>query len=307
MELKWLEDYLSLCETGNFRLSSKNRCISQPAFSRRIKALENWLGTLLIDRSGQQIELTNAGLLFKPLALELVQLTYKSRNELKTQIEADEGRITFSTVSTLAQFFMPGWLKNLQSFIDIPSYSVRTDFRNVDDYLSGLEQGEVDFFISYDDPSGIIVNYTKKFQSLMLGSESLIPVVSPDKEGKPRYWLPSAKPGSTIPYLHTNAKPAQWPIKHHLDTQYRDLIFLPVYETSIATAVKAMVMEGYGVAWIPKSIVADDLASGALLRAAEERHDILLDIKIYRHKATTDAEAEKFWRVLNQSTDNPTD
>ena len=298
MELKWLEDFLSLCDTGNFRVSSERRCVSQPALSRRIKSLENWVGAELIDRSGQPAKLTRAGEMFKPVALEIVQQAYQSRNDIKTQIGVDEGKIRFSTVNTLAQFFVPSWLKKLQSTIEVQSFSVRTDFGGVDDYLSAVEDGRVDFFICYEDPSGTIFNYTEKFDSLSLGTERLVPIVSPDMQGNPGYWLPAAEPGSSIPYLHTNSRTSMWPIKHHLETLYGDLEFNPVYETSIATAIRTMVIEGYGVAWIPKSIVVDDIANGRLMRAAHERDDIPLNIKIYRYEQNSEPRTEKFWQAI---------
>ena len=44
METKWLEDFLSLARTMNFSRSADERFVTQPAFSRRIKALEVWAG-----------------------------------------------------------------------------------------------------------------------------------------------------------------------------------------------------------------------------------------------------------------------
>ena len=80
--------------------------------------------------------------------------------------------------------------------------------------------------------------------------------------------------------------------------RYGDLEFTSVYEASIATALRAMVVEGYGVAWIPNSIVADDLANGRLVRAGEDDDDIHLDIKIYRYEQNTEPRTEKFWQAL---------
>ena len=40
MELKWLEDFVSLANTSSFSKSAKQRNVTQPAFSRRIRALE---------------------------------------------------------------------------------------------------------------------------------------------------------------------------------------------------------------------------------------------------------------------------
>jgi DNA-binding transcriptional LysR family regulator len=298
IELKWLEDFLSLCDTRNFRISSQRRCVSQPAFSRRIKTLEKWLGAELIDRTVQPVKLTNAGEVFKPVALEIVLLAYQSRDNIYTQISADVGKIRFSTVSTLAQFFVPGWLKQLRPFVESKSLSVRTDFRGVSDYLAALEDGRVDFFICYEDPSKTIVYFTEKFNSILLGTESLVPVVSPDDDGNPTYWLPSCKPGSTIPFLHTHSKPYLWPVRQLLENRFGNLKFVTVYESSIATAIRAMVVEGYGVAWIPRSIVADDLETGRLVLAAEEGEEIPLDIKIYRYEPNAEPGTEKFWQAL---------
>jgi DNA-binding transcriptional LysR family regulator len=272
--------------------------VSQPAFSRRIKTLENWLGAELIDRTVQPVKLTNAGEVFKPVALEIVLLAYQSRDNTFSQVNADVGKIRFSTVSTLAQFFVPAWLKQLRPLVELASISVRTDFKGVSEYLSALEDGRVDFFICYEDPSKTIINFTEKFSSIRLGTESLVPVVSPDNHGNPAYWLPSCKAGSTIPYLHTHSKPYLWPIRQLLEDRFGKLKFVPVYESTIATAIRAMVVEGYGVAWIPRSIVADDLEAGRLVLAAEASDAIPLDIKIYRYEPNAEPGAEKFWQAL---------
>ena len=71
------------------------------------------------------------------------------------RIRGEEGKIRFSTLSTLAQFFLPAWLKNLQPDIEPELFSVRTDFADVGEYLYALDEGEVEFFICYEDPSEI--------------------------------------------------------------------------------------------------------------------------------------------------------
>mgnify|MGYP001024943323 CR=1 FL=1 len=58
MELKWLDDYIALIETGTFSAAAERRHVSQPAFSRRIQMLEEWLGVTLIDRSRKPLQFT---------------------------------------------------------------------------------------------------------------------------------------------------------------------------------------------------------------------------------------------------------
>ena len=71
MNFLWLDDFLVLAETGNFSRAAEERHLTQPAFSRRVRALEEWLGTELFDRSGQPATLTPAGEWFGTVAREL--------------------------------------------------------------------------------------------------------------------------------------------------------------------------------------------------------------------------------------------
>jgi len=46
--------------------------VTQPAFSRRIRMLEEWVGTALVDRGSHPVELTQAGQAFLPRAKEVL-------------------------------------------------------------------------------------------------------------------------------------------------------------------------------------------------------------------------------------------
>ena len=58
MDTKWLEDFVSLAQTRSFSRSAQLRHVTQPAFSRRIQALEAWAGVDLVDRSIYPTRLT---------------------------------------------------------------------------------------------------------------------------------------------------------------------------------------------------------------------------------------------------------
>ena len=73
METKWLEDFVSLAETRSFSRSAQLRHVTQPAFSRRIQALEAWAGIDLVDRSSYPTRLTPAGETFHAQALEILE------------------------------------------------------------------------------------------------------------------------------------------------------------------------------------------------------------------------------------------
>lgn len=299
MEIKWLKDFLALSSEGNFRRAAEQRNVSQPAFSRRIQALEVWLGAPLIDRSCQPSHLTEAGKLFLPVAQKIVDLAETTRAEVQTQILEENTRIHFSTLGTLSQIFLPGWLKSLQPFIDANQFVVKTEYETLADYFFALEDNSVDFFISYQDPKAELPRDAEIFASLTLGAESLVPVASPNRDGTPRWWL-ADRPKQPIPCLHTLSDHSPWPIKNHIESRYSDLTFKSVYDSSIGTTLKEMAIEGFGLAWIPLTLVSDDLTNGRLVRAAGPSDDIHVDIKIYRCLKYSEPRVEKFWNILLQ-------
>lgn len=82
MDTRWLEDFVSLAETRSFSRSAQLRHITQPAFTRRIQALEAWAGTALIDRSSYPTRLTPAGQALYPQALNWLQDLQRIRQSL---------------------------------------------------------------------------------------------------------------------------------------------------------------------------------------------------------------------------------
>lgn len=58
MNLTWLEDFLGLASSGNFSRAAGERNMTQSAFSRRVRALEEWLGVALFDRTTHTVTLT---------------------------------------------------------------------------------------------------------------------------------------------------------------------------------------------------------------------------------------------------------
>ena len=65
-----------------------------------------------------------------------------------------------------------------------------------------------------------------------------------------------------------------------------------------AIVLKTMALAGRGVAWLPASLVADELASGALVPAGDERWRVPVEIRLDRQSAEMASTAEELWRVV---------
>ena len=69
MDIKQIEYFVSVVDTGSFSLAAEELYISQSSLSKQIIALEKELGVKLFDRSKRKIALTEAGKMFHKHAL----------------------------------------------------------------------------------------------------------------------------------------------------------------------------------------------------------------------------------------------
>jgi LysR family transcriptional regulator, hypochlorite-specific transcription factor HypT len=71
-----------------------------------------------------------------------------------------------------------------------------------------------------------------------------------------------------------------------------------VFTAHLASVLRTMALDGRGLAWLPHSLVADDLAAGRLVPAAPPQTPIDLEIRLYRAPGPLDRGAEDFWQAV---------
>ena len=284
METKWLEDFVSLAETRSFSRSAQLRHVTQPAFSRRIQALEAWAGTDLVDRSSYPTRLTPAGETLYGEALEVLQQLQSTRAMLRGHSAAGQDVIEFAVPHTLAFTFFPAWVSSLRERFG--PFKSRLIALNVHDAVMRLVEGGCDLLIAYHHPSQPFQLEADRYDMVTLGRETLAPYCRPDAQGRPIHPLPgtAARP---LPYLGyapgaylgrlTELIMKQSGIAIHLDR---------VYETDMAEGLKVMALEGHGVAFLPHSAVKKELRSRRLVPAAGQDSvlEMAMDIRAYREK-----------------------
>lgn len=296
MELKWLEDFAALASSLSFSRAAQERAVTQSAFSRRIKQLENWLGVTLVNRATFPAELTKEGKSFLPVAQEAIRNFYNTRESLRPKGERADV-VTFAALQTLAVTFFPEWLRDLERKVGRIRTKLGPDRGGIEDNVAMLVDGEVDFFLTYahrDVPFFLDAN---RFPSLDLGQETLLPVSHPDPEGPLLdRCIASGKP---VPYLSYGASSffgvaltkrfgSEHPFHHDI-----------IHENTISVALKAMALAGWGVAWLPEKLVARELLNGSLVLASHDTiWSIDVKIRIYRHAASARPIVEQVWRGL---------
>jgi LysR family transcriptional regulator, hypochlorite-specific transcription factor HypT len=284
VETKWLEDFVSLAETHSFSRSAQLRHVTQPAFSRRIQALEAWAGSELVDRSQYPTKLTPAGETFHAQALEILGALNTARNLMRTQRSGVKDLIEFAVPHTLAFSFFPHWLMDLrQRFGALKSRLIAL---NVHDAVLRLTEGSCDLLIAYHHASQPLQLAPDRYEMLSLGQETLAPYAKPDAQGQPMFALPTRLGGPGLPFL---AYASGAYLARLVDLIVKQAPAPPlldaVYETDMAEGLKAMALEGHGLAFLPASSVRKELKAKRLVAAAAPgRYCLTMEVRAYRER-----------------------
>lgn len=303
METKWLEDFVSLAETRSFSRSAQLRHVTQPAFSRRIQALEAWTGIDLVDRSSYPTRLTAAGETFYAQALEILGAVQATRNMMRSHQAAGQDMIEFAVPHTLAFTFFPQWLLDLRTHFG--AVKTRVIALNVHDAVMRLAEGGCDVLIAYHHPSQPIQLNPERYEMLSLGSETLAPFAKPDADGEPQFALPGP-PGARIPFLSYGPGAYMARLVEFILTQAPHMPVLePFYETDMAEGLKAMALEGHGLAFLPVSSVRKDIKARRLVPAAPSgSFELTMEVRIYRQRPeavrSSKSGAMALWEFLRQ-------
>ncbi|HEU4460571.1 MAG TPA: LysR family transcriptional regulator [Methylibium sp.] len=316
MDTKWLEDFVSLAETRSFSRSAQLRHVTQPAFSRRIQALEAWAGTDLVDRSSYPTRLTPAGTTFHAQALEIIESLQATRNLMRAHRSVGQDMIEFAVPHTLAFAFFPHWVMQLRRELSASFGPMKSRLiaLNVHDAVLRLAEGSCDLLIAYHHPLLPLQLNSERYEMLTLGEESLRAYARSTPEGEPMFTL--ARPGSErmqarVPFLAyaTGAYLGQM-VDLIVKQAATPLGLDAIYETDMAEGLKAMALEGHGLAFLPASSVRKELKQRKLLPAAPSgSFELTMDVRIYRERPEVARHvkpiAQALWDHLRASLERP--
>jgi DNA-binding transcriptional LysR family regulator len=298
MELDWLEDFLALVECQNFSRAAERRSISQPAFSRRIRLLESWVGAPLFNRDTHRVGLTDAGEQWKVTAEDVLRRLHLGREQTREVAERFTSTIHFASTHALSITFFPQWLEAFEA-----EHSLGAAVSLVTDNMAGCERmmvhGRAHFLLCHHHPSTSVSFKPNYFVSLDIGRDVLIPVSAPGAAAsEPKFALPGTM-DQPVPQLAYSEVSGMGRILSSTLALHGSSVWLaPAFTAHVATVLLTMCRSGRGVAWLPLSLVERDLEQGALVRAGAEKWDVPIDIRLYRPRARQNAVAEAFWATL---------
>ena len=295
MNLTWLDDFLALAATGNFSRAADERHMTQPAFSRRIRALEEWLGTELFDRSSQPARLTEAGQWLRKTAPEMLAQVARLPGEARAVAQANATSLRIAATHALSFSFLPGWLRGLEARTTVGAIRLLSDVMTQCEAL--LQQSLVQFVLAHTHAQVPGTLHAAGFASVQIGRDVLLPVSAPDARGQAQHRLGGAR-NQAVQVLGYSPESGLAVILQEVCGA--GLEKLPVqmgFTAQLASVLRTLALDGRGMAWLPESLVREDLADGRLVAAATEDWQVELEVRLFRDKATLGPAAETFWQA----------
>ena len=248
---------LKVAEYENFTNAAKDLCISQPAISNHIKAVEEELGFKIFERGTSGIHLTEKG----AIVIKYISQMNSIAESLKQALASDKlcatalrVGITHTVESSLVVDAIAKYLNK-----STPGVSIRITSGTSKSLYKQLKNGEIDFIImegSYDDPD---------LNNVMLGTDSLVLVTSPSNHlaSKNTVTLDEMREENLIMRLpdSNTMKTFASALKERNKSLSDFNIILEI--DNIAT-IKDLIRRDFGVSILAKSVCQDEVRKGKL-------------------------------------------
>lgn len=250
----------------HFRLAAAQVALSPTAFSDRIRRLEDDLGAPLFERTTRRIVLTEAGLRLQPLARRLLDEARRLQHAVvDTSAPYD---LTLGTRFELGLSWLVPALGTLEA--QRPERTLHLRFGDSPDLLRGLRNGEVDGAVTSTrlPTPGLAYAPLHEEEYVFVASPELLDersLCGPEDAGR-HTLLEAWADLPLLRYLLDATEGATW-------------AFGRVRLLGTIAAIRHRVLEGAGVAVLPRYFVAVDLAEG---RLTEPLPDMALRTDLFR-------------------------
>ena len=105
--LQQLRIFKAIASEKSFTQAAEILFVSQPSLSRQVKTLENHLGILLLNRTTNQILLTEAGIVFLQYSERILALCEESCRALNDLKDGERGNLKVGASQTIGAYLIP--------------------------------------------------------------------------------------------------------------------------------------------------------------------------------------------------------
>ncbi|QHG63508.1 LysR family transcriptional regulator [Pseudomonas putida] len=256
MDLRQLRYFIALTEYRSFVRAAEAMGITQPAFSRAIQGLEHTFGCPLVDRASKALPPTPEGLVVLQHARRLVQGATQLSNEVLQMTKLDAGELHFGSGPALAVRLVP---QALQHFLaSHPGIRTALVVDNAERLGQALRREQIEFFVDDIRPFEADPNFHTEPLTPRPGLFFCRP-------GHPLLAKDSLSTNDLFAYPLASALLAPGVRKRLANLSGRS-DFIPHLQTEHLAVLRSVVLASDAVGTASEEAVAEDLASGRLVR-----------------------------------------
>lgn len=252
IETKWLYDFLTLEKCRNFSQAAVSRNVSQPAFSRRIRALEQAIGVELFNRQVTPLQLSEQGKIFHSQIRHLLQQLESNLAELRGGSDYAQRKIKIAAAHSLSLGLLPSIISQMP-----PLFTWAIEAIDVDEAVDKLREGQSDCIFSFHDEDLL----EAPFDHIRLFESQLFPVCASDEHGEALFNL--AQPH--FPLLNYSRNSYMGRLINRTLTRHSELSFSTFFVSSMSELLKQVALDGCGIAWLPEYAIQQEIRSGKLV------------------------------------------
>jgi DNA-binding transcriptional LysR family regulator len=286
MDTRQLQAFCEVVERKSFSLAAERLGVTQPAVSLQVRALEKRLGAQLLDRSGRRVEPTEAGVRLYRGAQRLLALEAEITKDL-----AEEATGALGGTFEIGASTGPGGVvlsQLLCQFADVhPELHVALSVFDTQTVVDRVADRTLEVGVVGAAPRHRGVEYEPFF------SDNVILACPPGHAFAGRTVTVDELRGETLIVMQEGAGVRQL-IEDELRRVGVRLRDLDVHlELGLQESVTSAVRGGYGVTFISRSSVENDLAAGTLVEARLAGHALEREIYLVRASGRSETRAAR--------------
>ena len=256
MDIQTLKLFKVLADVKNITTASELCNISQPAASVKIKKLEESYATKFFNRTNKRFELTEDGTQFLQVADRILRLNQSLIIGINNRKNDFHEFLRIGATTGPANYILPERLAKYHS--EYPDTYIKLDVSDIDTIIRLIEEDKVDFGLV-----GTRRNDELEYQSFMkdeiilcAGKATDVPdIVSKEDLYNLNFYLEQSS-SSSRSYLF------DWFATHDVSVTKLHI----VGEVGLPDALKRLLIDGEGVAFLPETLVLEELEVGKLRR-----------------------------------------
>lgn len=261
MDVGWIDDLIAIEEKGSLSKAAEARNVTQPAFSRRITAIEHWFGAGIVNRSNRPLRLTAEMAALMPTLHEVAATLRHLRSELQAS-QGDTSKVVVAAQHSLLTSMLP---KKLLSRIGDHRLLMKLQSAYPEDGVALLLTKQVDILVAYETKRRPIFGQVPDLERALISTDKFVPVTADVSIADKLSRLDSSDHATlqvvTFPRQNFFGRVLWEDVAKSLPANVR---LDPVIESGLSSGVIQFVLAGAGIAWLPLAIAAPYLDSGEI-------------------------------------------